>query len=314
MIVTNGQLATTLKTVQKKFVNDFDKGIKLQSWDSYVTTVPVTSESVDLSWFGATPVMVDTTDGVVSFAGAQDYDYNLKPRFWQAGLQFKRSWWEKDQLGHAKTLVSRFAQRALRNRGKEILNLASANGNAFDGTAFFANTRVQGASGNIDNTLTVSAAAPTAPTPAEIATGLSAAFVRMAAFADDKGEVLGLNFDTFLVPTQLWIPMYQGLAVGLGNSTDAPLPPVPSEGSVKVGPYTMILNYITSDADKVIALHTTDEVKPFVIAEAAKPYMTGQTTKDIDWWEVKRAVPYVVTDEFTTGYGDPRTALELTFA
>lgn len=313
MIVTNGQLATTLKNVQRKFLNDFRALDAVQGWRELVTVIPSATETEELSWFGDVPQMADVTNDELELGGASAYDYALTNSVYQTGIKFKREWWEDDKLQHGNVLIQRLAARTQQHRGKRALELFADNGNAFDGTAFFDDSRTQGDSGTIDNNISYNAIATTTLTQGEVAGIVEASFAQMSAFADDKGEVLGMTPDLFVVPRQLYVSFYQGLAAGLsGSGQAAPIPPASPRGVVQVGPYKMMLNYLHDTQTEIYALHTQAEVKPFVMIERQQPTVGGITDTSSDWWLIKRQIPYIAHDRFKFGYGDPRTAIQIT--
>lgn len=315
MIVTNGQLATTLKHVQRTHLNDFRSLDAVQGWREITTVIASNTETEELSWFGDVPQLTDTTNDEVSIGGASPYDYALKNRVYQTAISFKREWWEDDTLGHGAVLIQRLASRVQQHRGKRAMELFEGSDLAFDGTAFFANrTGGQGQSGAINNTISVNVTDTSAPTVQEVSDMTDDVFTRMASFKDDQGEPLGYYPDTFVVPPQLYGPIYRGLTQGMsGSGTSEPLPPPGPRGIVQAGAYKIMVNYHLTSSAVIYPLCTMNEVKPIVMIERQQPTVGGIVDVNSDWWLIKRKIPYIAYDRFRFGWGDFRTGIKVTF-
>ena len=313
-IVTNGQLATTLLNVQSKFLNDFDSLMAVQGWRDLVTVLPSNTATEQLAWFGKTPQMADVTKTKVSIGGASPYSYSLTSRTWQAGISFEREWWEDDKLGFSGPLIAALSEEAVANRGRQVFGLLTSGGLAYDGTAFFSDSRTQGDSGTIDNNIGYTAASATTLTQAEVSGVVKLAQQTMAAFKDDKGNVQAKYPDTFVVPVSLYHDFWQGLATANQMGSIAAIPPTPSSGMVMVGGYKLCVNHVSSSASVVYALRTMGTIKPFVFLERQTPAVDGITNVNSKEWMIDREIPYVATDRFEVGYGDPRDALKITIS
>jgi len=313
-IVTNGQLASTQSNVRRQFLTDFDRQKAVMSWREIATVVPSTTATEEQSWMGSTPTMKDTTKGKVEMGGVSPYDYSLTNRTWQSGISFDRSWWEDDKMSHASLIISSLAEEAAANRGRQILGLFESGGLAYDGTAYFANTRVQGSSANIDNKIAESVTDTGALTIAEVHAIINATIVQMGAFQDDKGVIQGRMPDTFVVPLSLYTSFYQGLASNNQQGSVPGVPPSNPTGMLQVGGYRLLLNHQLSSAVKLYALSTGGTMKPFVFQERQQPQVDGITNVESREWMIERSIPYVATDRFEVGYGDPRNAVEVTIS
>jgi phage major head subunit gpT-like protein len=313
--VNNGQLASTLSNVQKKFVTEFNRLDPLQGYQNLITILPSDTETEEMAWYGSTPLMQDVTKGQVEFGGAEAYSYSLTSRTFQAGMSFKREWWEDDKLKFAPALIAGMAEEAQANRGREVVDLftaGGAKGQAFDGTAFFDATRTQGESAAINNQMSHNMTLTTTLDVAEVHTVVDAALVRMAGFEDDKGNLQGKMPDTFIVPTSHFSGFWRGLASGDQSGSVPGMPPAVTSGMVQVGGYNLLVVPTLAATDTIYAARLAGAMKPFVLLERSKPEVEGITRTDSDWWLIKRRIPYIATDRFEVGFGDFRSMIEIT--
>jgi len=116
------------------------------------TEVPSTAGQETHVWLGSTPQpKIDQPD--VNFDGLLDFSYNVVNQEATMHVLIKEATMEDDQhaLITKKMRNAAFAFESFKDKQVATLLEAGATGLAFDGVAFFANTRVIGKSANVDN-------------------------------------------------------------------------------------------------------------------------------------------------------------------
>jgi phage major head subunit gpT-like protein len=176
----------------------------------------------------------------------------------------------RDKTGQMIARAGELAQRVAQFPERLISNLILANGNAYDGAAFFADTRSVGASGNIDNNLTTgdNLAGGSAPTTAQQSNNLLIGLSRLMGFLDDQGEPLNEGAREFLamVPASLYAATVAAVnAAFTSASATNPLSELVNSGMR----FRVVLNARlgTGANDTWYLMRTDAGILPFIVQE-----------------------------------------------
>lgn len=158
-----------------------------ETWRPYVTEIPSDAAVEQLVWGGSVPEPREFIDGR-SIQGMRDFTFNLTNQEFELSIKINRTHFEDDRTGIINMQIQDMAEVWGQFKNSQFATLLTGGGNAHDGTAFFANTRVVGDSANIDNTTTLAAGTGTIPTQAEMLNAVVDAKARMRRFESDQGR------------------------------------------------------------------------------------------------------------------------------
>lgn len=162
-----------------------------QIWPEHVTRVPSTTQIEPFVWSGAVPKPRKMEDGR-RVQGLRQFTYNIENNEYELTVLIDRKTFEDQQIGTVQRRVSELSEAWGPFKDEivaEMLEAGASTGLAYDGTAFFDDTRTEGDSGAIDNnTTSVAAAADAVPTSAEFLAAMNAIMVLMGGYADDQGR------------------------------------------------------------------------------------------------------------------------------
>lgn len=116
------------------------------------------------------------------------FEFSVKNKKFSAGLQIDEDDLRRDKTGQILVRVNELAARAAQLPQRIISDLLIANGNAYDGVAFYASTHKTESGATVDNLVTQVCTATGVPTVAEAASGILTAITRIMSFVDDSGE------------------------------------------------------------------------------------------------------------------------------
>lgn len=303
-IVNSDFLNNVLTGFRLGFGRAFEAASNLQPWRSIAMETTSTGDTESYNWLGTPPIMVDVTQGEIQIEGAFPFQYNLQNRTYKSAIEVKRASFEDDKFGMIATEIRQLGLEAARHPGQLLFQLFTSGGLAFDGTAFFADTRVLGRSANIDNIQ-----AGSGVTAAQIVADLGTNRGVMRLFQDDQGRPMNLTPNTIIVPAQLEGAMWQALNPGVVTT-----PPIPAteDGSWMAGGYLVMVNPYLTDANDWYLLARNGEFRPFVYQERIAPTLEGITSPNSDEGVVRDRFIYSVRARYTVGYGDPRYAIRIT--
>lgn len=269
-------------------------------WQKIATVVPSEKDKEEYDWLGASPPMNEWIDER-RLHGLRPLAYTLTNQDWEATLEINRNAFNDNKLGHIPLRVRALVRSYLKRVVEEVFTKLDygATGLAFDGVAFFHDTRTIGDSGTIDNLLSGAYSG----SEAEIRTAFALAVKHMMTFCDDWGKPLGLTPDTIVCAPAMFIPIKQALLVpGVAGTIR------PEAEFVK----NLIQNpWIDADTDDWYVLCTTEEIKPIIFQDRQKPEVTALDKPDDKDVFMKKTLYYGVDARFTVGYGDPRTAIKV---
>lgn len=307
-VVTSDFLAGVLTNFRVGFSQAFDAAANLQPWREIAMEVQSTGDIESHNWLGTVPQMVDVTRGELQVEGLYSFQYNLQNRTFKSAIEVQRKVFEDDKLGTVQPRLAQLGLEAARHPGQLLFQLFTSGGLAFDGTAFFADTRVIGRSANIDNQL-----AGTGVTVAAFQADLAAARAQMRLFQDDQGRPMNLVGNTIVVPPALEQSAFQALNANQGSITQ-PAIPATADGSFQASGYLVMVNPFLTDANDWYLLHRNGQFRPFVFQTRIAPSLEGITNPNSDEGILRDRFIYTARARYEVGYGDPRYAVKTTNA
>src|SRR3989304_365074 len=207
-VVTSDLLAGVLTNFRATFQSAFDAARNIATWREAVIELQAQGLGGANNWGGTPPVMVDVSHGDLQIEGLFSFNYSITNLTWKAAIEVQRAVFEDDRLGLIAPRLAQLGEEAARHPGQLVLQLPVENGNAFDGAAFFADTRVIGRSANIDNNL-----AQTGTTIANIQTDIALVRRALRLFQDDQGRPMNNVLNFIMCEPGIEQAMYQALSV-----------------------------------------------------------------------------------------------------
>jgi phage major head subunit gpT-like protein len=307
-IVTSDFLNNVLTSYQLLFEGEFAAARNLQPWRDIAMTKQSRRDIESYNWLGTPPVMVDVTKGEVQIEGAHPFQYNIQNRTFKSVVEVKRAAFEDDTYGLISTEVQQLGEEAARHPGQLLFGLFISGGLAFDGLAFFADTRVIGRSANVDNII----AGGSDPTvAANFQLQLAAARAQMRLFQDDQGRPMNLVANTIVIPAGLEQAVFQALNANQGSILN-PAIPATADGSFQASGYLVMVNPYLTDANDWYLMCRNGAIRPFIYQERIAPALEGITTPNSDEGLIRDRFLYAVRARYEVGYGDPRYAIRIT--
>lgn len=307
-VVTSDYLQGTVTSFRAIYNRTFRAADGMMGWQqlAFRQDSPQ-SERNTYTWFGTTPIMEDVTHDQVTLGGLARYNFTIVNREYQAGLEITRAAMERDQLNLHRPRIADLGREAARHPGELIFNLFETPGDAFDGTAFFADTRVIGESANIDNSL-----AGTGLTVANLQTDLGLGRSAMRQFQDDRGRPQNLIPNTIVCPPALEQTFWQALNVNQGQQTN-PAIPVGVDGVWSQAGYSVVVNPYLTEVDDWYLLHVGQgENRPFIWQVEKMPVLEGITSPNTEAGMIRRRFPFTAYGRYAVGVTDPRLAIKFT--
>ncbi len=305
-VVSSDFLAGVLTSFRALFANDFSGAQAFQGWGELAAQMDSNGEFNTYNWFGTTPKMSDVTNDTVPIGGLESYNFSIRNREYQAAIEVDRMTFERDQLNLVTPRITGLADEAARHPSELIFQLQEANPLAYDGVAFFADTRAFGSSGNIDNLL-----AGTGITIAQIQADLASARATMRLFKDDKGRPLNSIGNIIVVPAGLEQVFWQALNPGGGLLDRAPLPNTDT-GTFKGAGYTVVVNpYLTDVTDWYLYTSKGPTMRPFILQTEKKPVLESDTNPQSRENIIRRKYLYSVYGRYAVGVTDPRLGIKM---
>lgn len=306
MNVNSDVLSALLTTYQTRFGAEYNRAMETQSWRNIVQVIPSETLNEKVPFSGAPPRVQDTTDGAVSFEDVGVYSIDVSNRVFQAGWEIQREAFNDDRYRLFQDKPAEMAQAAAEHPGEYLWGLIEANGNAYDGTAFYANTRVIGASANIDNLL-----GGTGTDPVDLAFDLNTAQIAMFNFQTDKGRPIKRMGNVITCSINLFQAWYEALGVRSVNDSGEQTRVTPGEPFFTAGRYTVIVNPEATDTDNWQLHSISGSIKPFLMTDRETPSLSGTGSTDTYEWSMLRKAQYVTYARYGRGYGDPRLSINV---
>lgn len=254
----------TAEKIFKKYFNDAiaqtDGNNLLAILGGLFMTINSDGAEEDYRWLGNMPQFSEWY-GDVNVEDLAEYAYTIRNKHFIASVGIDQDELADDKWNIILPRIQAQGQRYMPHRGKIFSDLLvnGTTAKAFDGIAFFSDAT--GARVN-DNLLAGTISLGT-PTVAQAAADVQTARKAMMGFKDDKGEIIGLVPDTFVIPPNLETVFMQLI----GASSD---PTTSNAGTVN--PYrsyikNVVVNPLLTDGNDFYALCTGYAVKPLVFQE-----------------------------------------------
>ena len=301
-VVTSDLLAALMTNFRVIFKQGLDEAGKiLQLKDIISTEFTSTTNIESYNWMGANPTMSEWKDQR-QYKALLDYNYSLTNISYEGTLEVDRETIEDDKYAMIAPRIRGLAGRATRHMNQRTIDKldAGATDLAYDGTAFFDDTRTIGASGTVDNLMSGGYSGSTT----EVLTALKAAYARMQNFADDVGVKMGLIPDTIIAAPAMAMLIKEALLPGVAGS-------VRPERSIFDPDKVYSSPLIDADILDWYILCTTAEVKPLIFQMRKRPEFVSLTDPASSHVFKNRTFLYGVDDRFQVGYGDPRCAIKI---
>ncbi len=306
-VVDTDFLAGVLTNFRALFQEDFEAALAFQSWLDIAMKVDSSGRIESYNWFGTPPKLEDVTHGEPTLHGLNNFNFSIENHLFKSIIEVDRSTLEDDKLGLIMPRVRQLGPEAARYPGELIFNLFESGGLAYDGVAFFANTRAIGESANIDN---IVGGAYGDGTVAEFQAGLRDGIEAMMLFQDDRGRPMGLTPNVIVVPARLRQTAFQALNANQGTITQ-PVIPATQSGVFEAAGYKVMVNPKLTTVDDWYMLHVRGTTRPFVFQERIAPALEGITTPTSESGVIRDKFAYSVRARGNVGYGDPRYAVKL---
>ena len=296
MIVNNANLVLKqinvlfAKQLQDKTENDYER---------YSENIKSLNASEDFLFFENMPAIQEWVDSI-NWDGFKAFEYTIKNKSWQFGIPIKREIIEDTKENGVLPQIEKFVNEASRNwvdfPTQLIADLLTTNGDAFDGVAFFADTRpnIEGAN-TLDNIVS-----GTGITIDKVYVDLNSAIDRLYTFKARNGRAYNRGGKILvLCPPQLR-SIFQTLKVadkidiaGIG-------------ANALKDSFDYIINFeqnITNNDYYVINENAV--VKPFIFQTRKEPTFEMVDEKDSPF------IKYFSTARANAGYGNPMSIVKV---
>ena len=304
-VVSSDFLTALLTNFRTLFERDFSAAENMQTWRDIATQIPITTRIEHYNWFGTVPQVQDVTHGELTLGSLFPYHFTIENLLWKGGIEVERSALEDDQLTMITPRISQLADEAARHPGQLIFDLFEDNPAAYDGTAFFANTRVIGESANVDNL-----AAGAGVTVANLQTDIAAVRATMRRFQDDRGRVMNKVGNIIVCPPELEQPFYQALNANQGNILN-PVVPADAQGRIVQVGYVVLVNPFLTDPTDWYLLDVRGPTKPFIYQTRVPPALEGITNPNTESGVLRDKFVYSSRARYNVGVGEPRQAIKV---
>lgn len=230
-------------------------------------------ESETYKWLGASPAVREWIGGRLA-KGLRENGLTIINKTFEATLKVLVDEIRRDKTAQVMLRIKELADRVAAHPMSLISTLinnggAATSGLAYDGQYFFDTDHSEGDSGTLSNELAsgdyavLNVAAPTAPTPNEMADAILAVVQHMFSFKDDQGEPINELARGFLVmaPVNMWGAAQSAVTSNLLNTgsgtRDNPL--------LKMGmTIEVAANPRLTGTDKFSIYRTDGRTKPFI--------------------------------------------------
>lgn len=310
MAVVNSDFLTGLLTnFRAIFQADFAAASALQNWPQLAMRVNSSGKIESYNWFGTPPKMQDVSHDGVVLQGLTKYNFTIENGLYKAALEVERTALEDDKLGLITPRLRQLGPEAARHPGELIFDLFASNPTAYDGTAFFANSRTDGDSGTIDNII-----AGTGTSVAQFQADLASARTQMLRFKDDRGRIMNLRPNVLVIPPELNQVAFQALNFDLGAGKQDAVAPASADGMWSKNGYTVIENPQLTDANDwyALAVGSGEAEKPFVFQDRISPQLEGITSPTTETGVLLDKFIYTVRGRYAVGVAEFRRAVKIT--
>jgi len=297
-LVTSDFLAALFTNYQVIFKQALgDLALTIDDYKKISTMFTSTSDKETYNWLGDVPSMEEWKDQR-QLRGLRPFNYTLTNKHYESTVEIDRNTIEDDKYNLITPRIRGLARSALKHFNEILFSLLDDGESTacYDGGYFFADTRVIGASANIDNIIDGNYS----DSATEIRAGIKAAVERMRRFQNDWGKVMNLTPDTIVCAPEMEVAIKDALLPGVAGTRR------PEQDYVKS---FIVQPWIDADTDDWFALCTTEEVKPMIFQLRKSPEFIAMDDPKSSHVFKNKTFLYGVDDRFEVGYGDPRTAI-----
>jgi phage major head subunit gpT-like protein len=265
----------------------------------------------DYPWLADAP-RIEKWEGQRTRQQLADYGVVLVNDKYEGTIEVELDDLDRDKTGQIDIRAGELGDKAAALPQRILTELieAGASGLAYDGVAFFADSHSVGASGTIDNNLGASAAAPAAPTVAEMSTAILASIEAMMGFGDTAGDPrneFATEF-TVMVPTK-----YMAATIGaLSNefsaaSTSNTL--IAAQRDIRIN---RIVNPRLTASNNIFYTFRSDaRIRPFIWQDELSEFRT--LGRDSDFAFMNDSILFGAKRKGAGGYGRFELAARTTF-
>lgn len=306
-VVTSDFLSGLRTQFEAMFKMDFNAAMGLQGWTKLVNRVGSKGEQNTYNWFGTVPKVEKVTHGAGTISSLRPSNFTVLNEEWQAIIEVERAAIERDRLDLIGPRISQLAQELARHPGELVYDgLVRANATAFDGAAFFADSRTIGDSANIDNL-----SAGTGTTVAQFQADLASGQATMRKFQDDRGRPMNLVGNVIMVPPELIQLAWQALNANQGSVLN-PVVPATQDGILLQVGYMVVSNpYLTDPNDWYLFHVGPGEDRPFVWQVEKEPEITADTNPNSAEVIKTRKFLYSAYARYNVAFTDPRFGVKI---
>lgn len=186
------------KTIYNKAIAEMAVSSPFIALGRLATEIPSDGAEEDYRWLGSMPLFEEWL-GDITVEDLADYEYTIRNKHFAGAVGIDKDELADDKFGLIMPRIQALAYRALVHRGRQIESLV-ANGVtnlAYDGLPFFDDK----AGVRLNDNLIGGTLNATVPSLTEVMTAIDTMRQAMMAFVDDRGEIIGLAPDTFVVST-----------------------------------------------------------------------------------------------------------------
>ena len=308
-VVTSDYLGGVLTNFRATFQDSFDSARNLAPWRDISIEIQSKSLIENHSWLGTVPQMVDVTRGDIQLEGLFPFNYTITNNIYKAAIEIERAIFEDDQIGTLVPRIRQLGEEAARHPGQLILQLPVINGLAFDGVAFFADTRTIGRADPavMDNSL-----AQTGVTIANIQTDIGLVRKALRLFQDDQGRPMNNVLNVIMCDPTIEQAMYQALSIQFPAAAPTAANIIPAGATVTtVNGYKLITNPYITNANEWYGFAITPTMRPFIYQTRVAPSLENLAANSPNAVLSDRFI-YSVRARYNVGYGDPRYAVRVT--
>jgi phage major head subunit gpT-like protein len=300
----------TTKGVQGMFYRELEAGNN--GWATRIgLRVQSDSDSETYGMLGMVPQLAKWTANRDTKELAE-YSFSIANDEHQAAIVVRDTDMRRDKTGQLRIRMGQMADRTNSYPAKLISSLMMTGASAlcYDNQYFFDTDHESGDSGVQSNKITAAAAAPTAPTVAEMQAAILAAVKQMYSFKDDQGEPMNEGAREFMVmtPVSMWDKAVAATAAPLVGGGDSNI--IMAQDAFSIVP---VANPRLTWTDTLAVLRTDGRVKPFIIQEEMAPDVWHLDESSTFFHENGRRHKIGVDWSGNVGFGEWAHAAQVTF-
>lgn len=260
MTATTSASPLTMRSVRGEYFLSLQNQLGA-AWHTSVASVFDTNQpSEDYPWLTAVPNLAKW-EGERTMRKLQSSQVTIVTDDYETGVSFHYRDWRRDKTSQMQARVADMAARVAMFPESLLTSLITTNGNAYDGTAFFADH------GDNDNLVVAGElAGGAAPTTEQMSANLLTVLSRMLGFVDDKGQPINEAGREFVVMVP---PALYGVTVAAINASftsSGASNPVAELRSAGIN-MTAVVNARLTAGDEFYMMRTDSGIRPFIVQQ-----------------------------------------------